>query len=130
MIEVQIASQVTLGGVDGVRWVLVETGDDGGAPALPPVGGDLPSTALPQAAPPAAGPGAPARLSLALLKLLVIGLAAGLALWLAQSMFGPVRLPWRSGTGEVLPAGERAPPPAVRDQPASAVRPLVTLERT
>jgi hypothetical protein len=60
----------------------------------------------------------------------VIGVGAGLALWLAQSMFGPVHLPWRPAAGEVRPTVERDPAPAAPARPASATSPLVTAELT
>ena len=127
MIHVQIASQVTTTGVHGVRWVLLDSSlADGGPAAAAPAGprwiapghapGHAPGTG-PAAAPPTAPAGRPA----GLIKLLVVSLALGAALWLAQARLGP--LLQRAGPARTAPApAPRAPAPAAQPlRPASAV---------
>lgn len=129
MIQVQIASQLTATGVDGIRWVLVDV--DKEAAASPPAPGDMPAAA--------AAPAVPARpaVPLVLLKLAVLGLSAGLALWFAQASFGPVTAPTWSATGRAPPILRTTPPPppaatqlkpAVPSSPASAAASLLTAE--
>ncbi len=130
MIHVQIASQITTTGVHGVRWVLLDSNpaDDGPGVAAP--GGQrlIPSAddagAGPAAAPP---PMAPAGRPIGLIKLLVISLALGVALWLAQAWLGPLAQragPARTAPVPHMPAPQRAAPL----RPASAV-PLMTVVR-
>ena len=132
MIQVQIASQLTATGVDGIRWVLVDV--DKEAAASPPAPGDMPAAAAPPAPP--ALPARPA-VPLVLLKLAVLGLSAGLALWFAQASFGPVTAPTWSATGRAPPILRTTPPPppaatqlkpAVPSSPASAAASLLTAE--
>lgn len=90
MIHVQIASRLTLAGVDGVRWVLV---DDSDAPS--PDAAPAPAPIATAAAPPApAEVAARGRVSLALMKSLVMGAGFGAAIWMAQSNFGPPTVRW------------------------------------
>lgn len=141
MIQVQIASQVTTGGVDGIRWVLVD--EDEAAPASPTAPRVLPVTAAGQAS--AAPPDAQARpvVPLAVLKLAVLGLCAGLALWFAQASFGPVTAPAFSAAERAPPILRTTPPsppaatqplpvepslPAEPSPPASAAASLLTAE--
>ena len=129
MIQVQIASQLTTHGVDGIRWVLVEGADAARLPAAPAV-------ALLAAEPSAAGEGGaaqrpPRALSLALLKLLVMGVGMGVALWVAQASLGPARLPWWEPAGAGAQPRERLPTHTVpgaepTSPPASAAQPLIT----
>lgn len=125
MIQVQIASQLTATGVDGVRWVLVDPGSDEAASAaaqsaVPPV----PASAA------AAIEARSSAWSLPLLKLLVIGLAIVLAVGLARWLHGPVRLPgW--APAPPLPAGGRAPGkamPAPAEPAPAASAPVLTAE--
>ena len=136
MIQVQIASQLTATGVDGIRWVLVDVADD--VAASPPAPGCLPgaAAAAAAAAAPSALPVRPA-VPLALLKLAVLGLSAGLALWFAQASFGPVTAPAWSATGQAQPILRTTPPPppaatqpkpAEPPSPASAAASLLTAE--
>jgi hypothetical protein len=128
MIQVQIASQLTADGVDGIRWVLVEDADPAGVPAPP-------AATLVAAAPSAVGEGAaqrqPRALSLALLKLLVMGVGLGLALWVAQATLGPARLPWWEPAGASALPRDRLPTHTLPDAapaapPASANQPFIT----
>jgi hypothetical protein len=128
MIQVQIASQLTTHGVDGIRWVLVEGADVAFPPAAP---ASVMQAAVSSAAA-SGGAQRPSRaLTLALLKLLVMGVGVGLALWVAQATLGSARLPWWEPAGagtqprerlptHTLPGAAPAPPPA------SATQPLVT----
>jgi len=115
MIHVQIASRLTLAGVDGIRWVLV---DDSDAPA--------PDAAPAQAAaakPLPAHEAARVRVSLALMKSLVMGAGFGAAIWMAQVNFGAPTVRWwfdaplpPPKAGVVAPAPLRSAP-----QPAGGV---------
>ena len=129
MIQVQIASQVTLSGVVGIRWVLVEAADTAHLPVVTPA-------ALLSAAQ-SAGAAAdrahrPSRaLSLVWLKLLVMGVGVAAALWLAQATLGPARWPWwRPAAAESAPRdrlpSHTVPGAAPASPPASAAVPLVS----
>lgn len=129
MIQVQIASQLTSTGVDGVRWVLVEGASavDTAAPApaalLVASQGVAPRSGAARRTPPA--------LSLALVKLLVVGLGVGLAIWVAQATLGPARLPWWTPAGAATTPRDHLPThttprAAPVSPPASAASPLVT----
>ena len=140
MIHVQIASQVTTTGVHGVRWVMLDSSLAGGGPATAAAAGPrwiAPGDAsghapghAPGAGPAAAPPPAPAGRPAGLIKLLVVSLALGAALWLAQARLGP--LLQRAGPAGAAPApAPRAPAPAAQPlRPASAVpaEPLLTAE--
>ena len=128
MIQVQIASQLTFHGVDGIRWVLVGAVDTAHLAAAAPAAvlAGAPSAQL--AAQTAQRPRA---LSLVLLKLLVTGLGLGAALWAAQAMLGPAHLPgWGPAGTKALPRDRlpihTAPGAAPAAPPASAAEPLVT----
>ncbi len=133
MIQVQIASQLTLQGVDGIRWVLVDVADTAAltAPPLAAVLAGLPAVGVE----PRTAQRPPRALSLALLKLLVTGLGVGAAMWAAQATLGPAGLPgWAPGNSKALPR-DRLPTDSVPDTvpgaapaapPASAAEPLVT----
>jgi len=139
MIQVQIASQVTAGGVGGIRWVLVDADDD--AAAAPTAPGALPAASTGAAVGTAATapqhvPTRPA-VPLALLKLAVLGLSAGLAMWFAQASFGPMTAPAWSATERAQPILRITPPPppaatqpvpAEPSSPASAAASLLTAE--
>lgn len=128
MIQVQIASQLTLHGVDGVRWVLVEVDDTAQLTAPSP-------TAALAGAPPdgwavttASRP--PRALLLAVLKLLVTGLGIGAALWVAQVTLGPIHLPGWGPAGTKATPSDRLPThtlpgAAPTAPPASATEPRV-----
>lgn len=131
MIQVQIASQVTANGVDGIRWVLVEAANAADTPAAAPAAVLAASQGVAVGA--EAGHRPPPALSLALLKLLVMGLGVGLALWLAHTTLGPARLPWWVPTGAEAPPRDRLPTHTVPGAapvapPASAAGPLITAE--
>lgn len=132
MIHVQIASQVTATGVDGVRWVLV---DGGGAPAVAPA---PPAAVLAAAAEaPTREASARSQVSLALLKAAVLGLGLGTALWAGQAWLGPTTVPWLAPSNAAGPAQRPVPtdsPAGVRPMPLptpaapAASAPLVTAE--
>ena len=82
MIQVQIASQLSPLGVEGVRWVLVDPSDAAGA------AGPTPAKVLGGLAPTGHPADGGSLLSLVLLKLLLTGLALGAALWAAQGWLG------------------------------------------
>ncbi len=135
MIHVQIASQITPQGVSGVRWVLVEAVD--AAPAVQAL--QTAAAAMPGAAPlpdgaVAADP-APASttpvadgLRLGALKLLVVALGLGAALWTAAVQVGrpvqpaaPQARPASAGPAPVAaPAVRLAPAPAAPAAPATS----------
>jgi hypothetical protein len=139
MIQVQIASQITATGVDGIRWVLVEPPDGpqasvAAAPSTPSDG--LAAAALPPATgavdTAAASVHARTGLTLTLLKLLVLGLGVGLAMLMAQASFGPAAVRWLAPVRDAGPAsgqlpGDAMPLPASPPPAASAV-PMVTAE--
>lgn len=131
MIQVQIASQLTATGVDGVRWVLVEGANHAGVAVV------APAAMLAAAQAVAAGTDGGRRkplalsLSLALVKMLVMGLGMGLAIWVAHATLGPVRLPWWAPSGAETTPRDRLPARTVpraapASSPASAADPLVT----
>lgn len=109
MIHVQIASQLTRDGVDGVRWVLVEPVDT--AAAAPPTPAASLSAAM------ADGPAQRAaernHWALGLAKAGVLGLGMGAALWAGQAWLGPVTAPLfaadRTPAAAVVPAAPDAP---------------------
>ena len=110
MIQVQIASQLSALGVEGVRWVLVDPCDAAISAAPTPA-------AVVTAADAKLGDPADegSLLSMALLKLLLTGLALGAALWAAQVWLGK-------------PCAAALAPPV---QPATkSVTPAVTLPST
>ena len=129
MIHVQIASQVTTTGVDGIRWVLVDAANTPQLSAAPP------AAVLAAAQSPVVGANAAQRpqraLSLVLLKLLVMTLGVGGALSLAQTTLGPLRLPWWGPAGDSALPRDRLPTHTVpgaapASPPASAAGPLLT----
>jgi hypothetical protein len=129
MIQVQIAGQLTLHGVDGIRWVLVEVADTAHLSAAPPAA--VLAGAPPGGAAATTAQRPPRALSLALLKLLVTGLGIGAALWVAQATLGPAHLPGWGPAGTNTPPRERLPThtlpgAAPAAPPASAAEPLVT----
>ena len=112
MIHVQIASDITTVGVEGVRWVLVEASDlaQPAAPAPSPVLA-CPARAV---APAAASRDKPRRVGLWQLGITCLGLLA--ALGLARQQLGLPKLPWLAVPAVKLPM---APPP-VPVAPAAA----------
>jgi hypothetical protein len=145
MIHVQIASHVTLTGVSGVRWVLLDDAErpepSGPQVVAPRAIGDyrqapLDATSL------------RGGFSLLSWKALVVVLGLALAVWAAQGWFGPAPLPWRPASAPSRPAEAVRPvreappplqhiaPPAGDDQPMppesppSAPGPLITASRT
>ncbi|OGB06054.1 MAG: hypothetical protein A3E25_23090 [Burkholderiales bacterium RIFCSPHIGHO2_12_FULL_69_20] len=119
MIHVQIASQVTANGVDGIRWVLIEpvAADHGPAPA-PAALLAASSTPWPVASTPDA-PALPSSARLTLLKGLVILLGLGAALGMARQQFGAPTVRWWAPAPTLLsPPQPRSVPPAQRVQPA------------
>ena len=126
MIHVQIASQVTTTGVEGVRWVLLDSGPAGAGPGAaapdqaPAADASAAGPAHPAGAGLAAGPpAAPAGRPTGLIKLLVVCLALGAALWLAQTRLGP--LAQRAGPSRAAPTSRAPVQAAAPLQPASAV---------
>ena len=107
MIHVQIASQLTLQGVAGVRWVLVE-----------PIDAQLASEPAPAAAlasrhtadapvdTPVPGDSTASALRLGALKLLVVVLGLGAAIWTARVQVGP---PVAAPATPVAPARSEGP---------------------
>lgn len=107
MIQVQIASQLTMQGVAGVRWVLVEPIDAQLASEPAPVAAlaardtaDVPADT--------AGPGdsTASALRLGALKLLVMVLSLGAALWTARVQVGP---PGAAPSAPLAPARSEGP---------------------
>ncbi len=118
MIQVQIASRLTLAGVDGIRWVLV---DDSDAPAAETAPLPAPTAAAP-AKPAPAHEAARGRVSLALMKSLVMGAGFGAAIWMAQVNFGAPTVHWWRDAPLPPKAGVIAPaPPLLRSAPQPAV---------
>jgi hypothetical protein len=119
MIHVQIASQVTAQGVSGVRWVLVEALD---APLSPEADAVNPAAGPPGAADLPAPSGSPAAgtLQLGALKLVVVGLGLGAALWTAHVQIGPP-----SGAHAAPPAAPQVTPatPATQGRPGLSMPP-------
>jgi len=123
MIHVQIASQVTMQGPSGVRWVLLEPAT--AAPAdtaqlAPPADAE----AAPAPQPPAVGTTSDG-LRLTALKGVVVALGLGAALWTASVQVGPPgRTPLPAAQGHGSPAGTavvplRAAPLPLRIAPAA-----------
>lgn len=112
MIHVQIASDITTVGVEGVRWVLVEASEVAlpAAPAPSPVLAS-PAQAL---APAAAARDKPRRVGLWQLGITCLGLLAALGLALQQ--LGLPKLPWLAAPALSLPIT----PPPVPVTPAAA----------
>lgn len=109
MIHVQIASQLTHDGVNGVRWVLVEAGDAASVAQTPepePTSAVTPSDPAPAATPVADG----ARLMAQ--KAAVVALGLGAALWTAAVQVGPPG----QAAAQAAPTG--LPVPAVLSKPA------------
>jgi hypothetical protein len=107
MIHVQIASQLTVQGVAGVRWVLVEPIDVQLASEPAPAAAlATPDTAA--AAVDTSGPGGStaSALRLGALKLLVLALGLGAAIWTARVQVGP---PWEALTTPLAPARGQGP---------------------
>ena len=130
MIHVQIASQVTAQGVSGVRWVLVEALETPLAPepdaAVTQPGGPAATAALP----PSAGSPTAGALQLGALKLVVVGLGLGAALWTAHVQVGPPGAPTTQPLSPAVPTPHATPAtqgqggaPAMSAPPAQA-RPL------
>ena len=121
MIQVQIASQITPLGVQGIRWVLVDPTDAGGA-ADPPTADALTAGALP------IEPSAEGNLwSMGVLKLGVTGLGLGLALWTAQAWLGAPTAPGLAPTADQRAADRAAVPPPILAVPTPAPTPAPTL---
>ena len=142
MLHVQIASQLTAQGVAGVRWVLVEPIDaqlatepaPAAAVAARDTADDPADTAVP-------GDSTASALRLGALKLLVVALGLGAAIWTARVQLGPPAAapatpvvpargdgpavpalsgPQHPGATPVPPAQPRtAPPAATPDGPAA-----------
>ena len=130
MIHVQIASQVTATGVAGIRWVLVEAANTSHPTAAPVAAVLAAAPSLMAGADAAHRP--PRALSLALLKLLVMVLGVGGALWAAHATLGPLRVPWWGPVGDTALPRDRLPIPTVpvpgatpASPPASAAGPLL-----
>lgn len=120
MIQVQIASQITPLGVEGIRWVLVDPTDAGGA-ADPPFAHALAATALP------IEPSAEGNLwSKGVLKLGVTGLGLGLALWTAQAWLGAPTAPGLAASASQRAADRAAVPPPILAVPAPVPTPAPT----
>lgn len=107
MITVQIASQLTAQGVDGVRWVLLENSDPVAASAPPPA-----------ASLTSAVPASRSSVGLMVLKALVIVAGLGAAIVLARIEFGAPTLRW------LAPANPAATPSA-KPPAAPASRPVL-----
>lgn len=107
MIHVQIASRLTLSGVDGIRWVLV---DDSDAP--PPDAAPVPVAVAAADHPAPAEVAARGRTSLALMKSLVMGAGFGAAVWMAQTNFGPPTVRWWQDPPAMPKAGVLMPAPS------------------
>ncbi len=155
MIQVQIASQITPLGVEGIRWVLVDPTDSCGDSGQPP------ADVLAEAVAPVEPSAERSLLSMGALKLGVTGLGLGLALWTAQAWLGAPTAPGLAPTADpqratglppvlavptptptptpTQPTAQPAatPPPdsaapaapaAPADRAASAAAPLVTAE--
>lgn len=112
MIQVQIASQITPLGVEGIRWVLVDPTDAGGA-ADPPAADALAAAELP------IEPSAEGNLwSKGVLKLGVTGLGLGLALWTAQAWLGAPTAPGLAPSADQRAADRAAVPPPILAAPS------------
>lgn len=120
MIHVQIASDITTVGVEGVRWVLVEPSEGGptAAPAPLPI---VPTAMAALAAAPRVRGG---QRRIGLWQLAITGLGLLAAVGLAQRQLGLPKLPWLAAPAISLPlAAPPAAPPtdAARVSPAPAV---------
>lgn len=121
MIQVQIASQITPLGVEGIRWVLVDPTDAGGA-ADPPAADALAAADLP------IEPSAEGNLwSKGVLKLGVTGLGLGLALWTAQAWLGAPTAPGLAPSASQRAADRTAVPPPILAVPTPVPTPAPTL---
>lgn len=116
MIHVQIASQVTAHGVDGIRWVLVEPVDAGQGPTPTPA--ELLTTVTTPAASTPDEAALPSSVRLVLLKGLVILLGLGAALGMARMQFGAPTARWGASAPALLP-----PPQPTSVQPATGAQP-------
>ena len=124
MIQVQIASQITPLGVEGIRWVLVDPTDAGGA-ADPPAADALAAADLP------IEPSAEGNLwSKGVLKLGVTGLGLGLALWTAQAWLGAPTAPGLAPSASQRAADRAAVPPPILAAPTPVPTPVPTLVPT
>ena len=126
MIRVQIASDVTTGGVEGVRWALLEA-SHADAPVAP---APLSAPASASAPAPAPAPEVPANLRvlaapplarggqqrIARWQLAITGLGLLAALGLAQRQLGLPELPWLAATAVRAPM----PAPPLLEAPAAA----------
>ena len=120
MIQVQIASQITQHGVDGIRWVLVEDADAVPVPHQPGTAG---SARVPSVEGLDVAANDRAMLSLVALKSLVIVAGMGAAFWCAHLWLGP---PWpdsKAATGVSLGDWPAAAPSTRR---ANSVPPSIT----
>ncbi len=121
MIQVQIASQITPLGVEGIRWVLVDPTDAGGA-ADPPAADALAAAELP------IEPSAEGNLwSKGVLKLGVTGLGLGLALWTAQAWLGAPTAPGLAPSADQRAADRAAVPPPILAVPTPVPAPALPL---
>ena len=121
MIQVQIASQITPLGVEGIRWVLVDPTDAGGA-TDPPAADALTAAALP------IEPSAEGNLwSMGVLKLGLTGLGLGLALWTAQAWLGAPTAPGLAPTPDQRAADRAAVRAPILAAPTPAPTPAPTL---
>ena len=114
MIQVQIASQITPLGVEGIRWVLVDP-TDVDAVTDPPAADALTAAALP------IEPSAEGNLwSMGALKLGLTGLGLGLALWTAQAWLGAPTAPGLAPTPDQRAADRAAVTAPIQAAPAPA----------
>ena len=109
MIQVQIASQITLLGAEGIRWVLVDPTDAAGASGQPVA--DALTAAAAAAVLPVEPSAVGSLLSMGMLKLGVTGLGLGLALWTAQAWLGAPTAPGLAPTADQRAADRAAAPP-------------------
>jgi hypothetical protein len=133
MIQVQIASQLTRRGVDGVRWVLIDSAEPGaGAPTAPATGAaaagmaDAAQSAANSAAQSAAqapGDNPRATVSLALLRLAVLAVGLALAWGATQWLVVQPQQGLRSGPDKAVPQPATPPSPAAS---ATSTPPAVT----
>lgn len=118
MIHVQLASQVTADGVDGIRWVLVEPTEGGQGPAPTPAptlaAATDPETSTPEQA------AMPGSLRLNLSKGLVILLGLGAALGLSRMQFGAPVVRWATPEPVLQPKPQAASVESTRPAPAPA----------
>ena len=115
MIQVQIASQITPLGVEGIRWVLVDP-TDVDAVTDPPAADALTAAALP------IEPSAEGNLwSMGALKLGLTGLGLGLALWTAQAWLGAPTAPGLAPSQDQRAADRATVPPPILAVPPPAL---------